>query len=48
VTKAELDDDEFDVQDNEGPSASNGAVRYPSAIMDDVDSTFHKGWEEDE
>jgi hypothetical protein len=42
VSKAELDDDdEFDVLDIEGPSATNGALKYLSGA-------FRTGWEDDE
>jgi hypothetical protein len=39
VSKAELDD-EFDVLDNEGPSAANGAIKE--------DGSLSAGWEDDE
>jgi hypothetical protein len=41
VSKTELDDDEFDVVDREGPSAANGVVH-------DLDSALGDGWEDDE
>ena len=41
VSKAELDDEEFDVLDNGGPSAANGTLKYPSGA-------FRTDWEDDE
>jgi hypothetical protein len=47
VSKTELDD-EFDVLDNEGPSAGNGATKYCTAILSDRDGALTAGWDEDE
>jgi hypothetical protein len=41
VSKAELDDEEFDVLDNGGPSAANGTLKYLSGA-------FRTDWEDDE
>jgi hypothetical protein len=43
VSKPEIDDDEFDVVDDEGPSATNG-TGDPNAAVDNIDA----GWEDDE
>ena len=41
VSKVELDDEEFDVLDNGGPSAANGTLKYLSGA-------FRTDWEDDE
>lgn len=43
VSKPEIDDDEFDVVDDEGPSATNG-TGDANAAVDIIDA----GWEDDE
>jgi len=46
VSKAELDDEEFDVVDSEGPSARNGTVKDPNAIgMEELVNALRTAWD---
>jgi hypothetical protein len=46
VSKAELDDEEFDVVDSEGPSARNGTVKDPNAIgMEELANALRSAWD---
>jgi hypothetical protein len=46
VSKTELDDDdEFDVVDNEGPSAANGTTKTSYVVAEEG---LDVGWEDDE
>jgi hypothetical protein len=46
VSRAELEDEEFDVVDSEGPSARNGTVKDPNAIgMEELANALRSAWD---
>jgi hypothetical protein len=46
ASRAELEDEEFDVVDSEGPSARNGTVKDPNAIgMEELANALRSAWD---